>query len=248
MYTMLIQSTKLQAKIAGKISTYTLNAYTDAQIAVELKNYLLSGKITGSASTPKLRAQHFLAKPISKSYLIGLIFTQHQLNGLMDYMYARLFSSLPSSSRFSPFRSTLKIHLQQMMSAYQNPSLDLASIFPSRFCLTKPWLGIFIGNFQSVYRYAKEQLQYQRRLSHSDIIKAIIHVQSVNIVQNSIAARMLQSSQISPDPKITALKHMSTLFHHQSEFLQSATQTFNSASRWDAWFSSLLKFRYSKLK
>lgn len=232
---MVIAAGTHNTKLAAKILVYTLNAYTDWQITTELTSFFKDGKFEGAVTVPKLRAEQ-LCQPrsqLTNSYLIGLMYTQHMINGLVNYTYAQKLKWWI----FGPSR---------------NQILDLLETFPipitpPPLTLIKSWWPIVFGNTKPIQQYAKDTLGYMHTLKPFEIARACLAVQQKNAAHNRLTAKHLRSKEQSPDLKIIAIRRTAQEFTNPQAFIESAGRTLHAAADWDMRLAVLLKLKYRML-
>lgn len=234
---MAITTSKLNITLSAKILTYTLNAYVDWQIAEGLKEFFKTGKFTGEVTVSKLRARQFVVKKsqLTNSYLIGLMYTQKYINGLVNYSYAQLFRKLL-------LHNPSKIVLEKALANYQENTYQNTS--PSLF---KTWATIVMGNTKPVEAFAIRELNYAAPIKSAEVARACFIVQEQNGLHNLRTAKQLLTISSSPDRKIATIQNTSLHFANPTLFKTASAQTLQAAARYDKVLKLLLKLRYPML-
>lgn len=234
---MAIATSKLNTILSAKILTYTLNAYVDWQIAQDLKEFFKSGKFTGAVTVSKLRARQLVVKKsqLTNSYLIGLMYTQKYINGLVNYSYAQLFKKFL-------FHRDAKEALDKTLTTFHENIYQKNSIN-----LCKTWLAVLFGNTKPIQAFAAKELGYTAAIKPLEVARACLNVQEKNSLHNLRTAKQIVLSEHSPDHKITTIQETALLWANPAQFKNASAATLRSAASWDKKLKLLLKLRYPML-
>lgn len=226
-------------KIAAKIFQYLLNAMTDAHLADELISFL-NHKDHSLIGNTRVK---LLLKDIptnNDSFIAGLAYCQYLMNGYYDYIYQFFLIKFTRTTDKQSLLNEINDVIQRYAAeigvndAYTEfPDGEMHFFMPMiKLMLHKiPFKDVFIKRFN----ISEELIDYK------EFVKAMIHVQKLNISNNNKQAEAIEKGDRDYSTKIKYLFEYSERSNNPEEFRLACANTLRAASGWDIWFVRLLK-------
>lgn len=238
------QFSPLQTCWLGKIFTYLINAKTDGLIAEALRSYGLIGEFQESVSEVGLRARAFIKSVEGNAGYVDhvalIAYVVERVNGLADFLFARLLIRFFSEHQQSQVQKFLHMHSLHCadLPTYQADRISWSAILAigSR---------ILSCNHDDIDWYA-ERYALTIRPTRRELCNAIVLVQHHNIRANARTVRVLQTNPNSTSKKVVAIQRAARETPFPEEFVRAATRTQAAASNWDHLFAWLIAFRFRK--
>lgn len=209
----------LQSYLAGKATSYFVNAEADASDALMVIQHITHSRTNTKHDLERVKLMMQLWEDDPESLTIAA-YSLYYHNGYTDHVYAR------AVARIIGFRLPLS-------QCYPNAAIQLTDFF-------LPWMEIFFHYPKKLHQYCDMHHAPLPEVSSRRIMEITKKMQEINIGVNLQTINKLEQGKVSPKTK--TLKKISLQSQIPHIFLVSAKNTQKAAIFWDRIFIIVLLF------